>query len=199
MIKSPKELVIVDSSTEKDDSGNTIAYFWTASGECVEIPIEHQDGNIRQSGKLAARRLCECCDVLEFHDFADFRGKPIRHSDWDEIVSILKWPHCSVMIQASSQASSSKGRYVYVISCQDGAAPLCKIGIASSPEKRLSQLSTGSPHALRLELAIYSSNARAVELAAHLHFSDIRQNGEWFAITAFAAIDYIVSVTRETQ
>src|SRR5690606_21574949 len=39
-------------------------------------------------------------------------------------------------------APPEDGRYVYVISCLNTPAPIIKIGVASSPEKRVKQLST---------------------------------------------------------
>lgn len=88
------------------------------------------------------------------------------------------------------------GRYVYVISCLNTPKPIIKIGVASSPEKRVKQLATSSPHPLRLEMARHFSNALAIEAAAHEHFHEHRQSGEWFALAPDDAISFLSQDTR---
>ncbi|XXZ47421.1 GIY-YIG nuclease family protein (plasmid) [Streptomyces cavourensis] len=66
--------------------------------------------------------------------------------------------------------------HVYVIAA-DGS-PLVKIGWTSNPSRRIADLQSGSPLALRL-LGTFEGNA-ALEAALHTHFAEHRVRGEWF-------------------
>jgi hypothetical protein len=54
-----------------------------------------------------------------------------------------------------------------------------KIGFSNEPERRLSDLQTGSPCTLRM-LAVFPSNSVGTEKALHAKFAKQRVNGEWF-------------------
>lgn len=69
--------------------------------------------------------------------------------------------------------------YVYFIK----AGKFLKIGISEDPERRLSQLQTGSPMKLTLSETVKvrtEREAKDVECAMHLHFRGSRIHGEWF-------------------
>lgn len=69
--------------------------------------------------------------------------------------------------------------YIYFIK----AGKYLKIGMSDDPEKRLTQLQTGSPLELVLSDKVKvrsESEAKAVESAMHIHFRDNRIKGEWF-------------------
>ena len=73
--------------------------------------------------------------------------------------------------------------YVYIIQSGEGKNPPIKIGVANDPEKRMSELQTGSPFLLRLKAKILcDSRKKAYELESWLHgrFSNVNINGEWF-------------------
>jgi len=57
-----------------------------------------------------------------------------------------------------------------------------KIGFSSEPERRLSDLQTGSPCSLRM-LAVFRGTSRT-EKALHAKFAKQRINGEWFQFHA---------------
>lgn len=69
--------------------------------------------------------------------------------------------------------------YVYIIK----ADTFVKIGFSENPEKRLSEMQTGSPHELEL-LAKFPYGTRpeaaAKEKEMHLLFSTWHHRGEWF-------------------
>lgn len=97
----------------------------------------------------------------------------------------------------SSSAASVSGEYVYVIECVDDDGDpvgLCKIGIARDPQKRLKELATASPHALKLHYcrtAKSRKEANIVESEAHTNFAEFRQNGEWFKVDSYTATNYV--------
>jgi hypothetical protein len=164
------------------------------------VILQHDDVRLQTIGMAALDRVSKACGALAITDASDLIGLDLQEEDWtlfckaSEEQRALLFPKPPPMAQESP--SSNFGKFIYVISATDSERPLCKIGIASSPEKRLQQLSTSSPHALRLELAMYSAQANAVEKAAHSHFYRDRRNGEWFAITARQAISYLTSDAR---
>ncbi|PZP69501.1 MAG: hypothetical protein DI604_17845 [Delftia acidovorans] len=149
---------------------------------------------MQTSGQRAFTLLCHSSEVVNPQDTADFQGKEVGRAAWNEIARILKEPHRHnrKLPQSSPKpADDRKGRFIYVIAAEGAEEPLCKVGIANSPEKRLKQLSTASPHNLRLEFSRHSPEVRAVEQAAHLHFMSHRRNGEWFAISTTDAIQFV--------
>lgn len=73
-----------------------------------------------------------------------------------------------------------------------------KIGIAADPTSRVSSMSTGSPHEIRLVTVVDSDDAKYVERELHHHFRPFHYNGEWFEISRqtvaeFHDIDYITA------
>lgn len=82
--------------------------------------------------------------------------------------------------------------FVYVISIDD--LGLSKIGISDNPNKRLRQLSTGSPFRMRVALTISLPDremALAVESAFHKEVGPRRLNGEWFEVEAIKACEFM--------
>lgn len=65
---------------------------------------------------------------------------------------------------------------VYLIKCDK--TNTCKIGYASNPENRLSQLQTGNPFAL--ELVGVVDGDISLERELHIKFDKYRIKGEWF-------------------
>lgn len=83
-------------------------------------------------------------------------------------------------------------RYVYII--QNTATKNIKIGVATNPSDRLSQLQTGSDVDLKL---IYTSgvcsNSFEIESTCHNHFKDSHVRGEWFRVEPSEAISFLES------
>ena len=83
-------------------------------------------------------------------------------------------------------------RYVYII--QNTATKNIKIGVATNPSDRLSQLQTGSDVDLKL---IYTSgvcsNSFEIESTCHNHFKDSHVRGEWFKVEPSEAISFLES------
>lgn len=83
-------------------------------------------------------------------------------------------------------------RYVYII--QNTATKNIKIGVATNPSDRLSQLQTGSDVDLKL---IYTSgvcsNSFEIESTCHNHFKDSHVRGEWFKVEPNEAISFLES------
>lgn len=143
---------------------------------------------VKEVGILRGVGMCEPITCTPDHPFlaVEWRNQNTKRNN-----VYAKVEHCGHPDWVA--ASDMPGKQWCQLTSYDTDEPLCKIGIANSPEKRLKQLSTSSPHALRLELTRYSENARAVEAAAHSHFSAERRNGEWFAVTASSAINFVNS------
>lgn len=84
--------------------------------------------------------------------------------------------------------------YVYVI----GLLRLddcCKIGVSKDPDKRVSEISTGTPFVpvvAFLELMATGGQARAVERASHKSLESFRANGEWFWVSPHDAWTKVV-------
>lgn len=83
-------------------------------------------------------------------------------------------------------------RYVYII--QNTATKNIKIGVATNPSDRLSQLQTGSDVDLKL---IYTSgvcsNSFEIESTCHNHFKESHVRGEWFKVEPSEAISFLES------
>ncbi|MFF3085608.1 GIY-YIG nuclease family protein [Streptomyces nojiriensis] len=77
---------------------------------------------------------------------------------------------------------------VYLIG--DAKTMKVKIGIASDPKRRLSEIQTGNPARLVI-FAVFHGNAR-IERALHKRFATRRLSGEWFD---FIGIDPVQAVT----
>jgi predicted GIY-YIG superfamily endonuclease len=69
-------------------------------------------------------------------------------------------------------------KYIYLIQClEDGRY---KIGISKHPEKRLTQLQTGSSGQLKLIDKYLTGNYFYIEGVLHRRFSHFKKMGEWF-------------------
>jgi phage transcriptional regulator (fragment) len=83
-------------------------------------------------------------------------------------------------------------RYVYII--QNTVTKNIKIGVATNPSDRLSQLQTGSDVDLKL---IYTSgvcsNSFEIESTCHNHFKESHVRGEWFKVEPSEAISFLES------
>jgi hypothetical protein len=183
----PTDTAIIFNSDVERVGGNA-DLFWL---ECVvgqdvrrvEFFVQHPDADIQKAGRQVLHLLVASCGMSGVDDSSDFLNKEFNPKLLDRIDAILA--------AAQPHSATTEGKYVYVISCVGSEPPLCKIGIANSPEKRVKQLATASPHGLRLEMARYFDNARQVEAAAHRRFGGRRQNGEWFAAHAKEAIQFL--------
>lgn len=74
-----------------------------------------------------------------------------------------------------------------------------KIGIASDPKRRLSQIQTGNPEKLVI-LAVFHGNART-ERELHKRFAARRKSGEWFDFTGMDPVQAVTAagVTRDAN
>lgn len=79
-------------------------------------------------------------------------------------------------------------RFLYVIA--ESADGPVKIGVANNPEKRLSQLQTGSSGELRLfhSEPCEADKASEVERRIHQELRPHRKKGEWFSIAVEQAV-----------
>ncbi len=86
--------------------------------------------------------------------------------------------------------------HIYVVGAIDGPK---KIGIAANPRARLSTLQISSPERLvpNFFAACGYSQARLIEAKAHKLLQENRRSGEWFAISADAAIAAVVAAAAE--
>jgi hypothetical protein len=73
------------------------------------------------------------------------------------------------------------GQYVYVVQERQGRM-LYKIGMTTTPRKRLQQLDTSNAYGVRLCLLMQVDDAAAVENDLHKHFAKQRVNHEWFRL-----------------
>lgn len=95
---------------------------------------------------------------------------------------------CSPILACAQRQSETK--FVYVMSA---GANLQKIGYAKHPGKRLAHIQSASPEPVSLFVAIEvpGRDARAVERHAHWLLRDRRHRGEWFNVSAKAALGAI--------
>jgi len=70
-----------------------------------------------------------------------------------------------------------------------------KIGVSTTPKRRLSMLNGGTPHQLRLQSVIDSDDAKRVEEILHKVYSFNAQTGEWFKLTS-NAVNSLVALDR---
>lgn len=199
-----KTFKITNAAVDREGNGSVLRLDLDAGNFTAEIKffIEHPDMELQQSGQWALSSLCEFLEMKDVEDSSEFIGKTIDLETLNTMRRYAKehvrliYPEHLRRIQEQPTPpreipSAESDRYVYVISCVDTSKPICKIGIAGSPEKRVKQLSTSSPHALRLEFARLADDARGVEASAHAHFADKRQNGEWFSVEPRKAISFV--------
>lgn len=79
--------------------------------------------------------------------------------------------------------------FIYVIEGEGGKH---KIGISSDPIRRISELQTGSPVALKFSfIAVSSHPVIEIETLAHNLLTNYRTSGEWFCVPASVAIGAI--------
>ncbi|MBB6299928.1 GIY-YIG nuclease family protein [Rhizobium leucaenae] len=199
--RRPLSVEIVEARVAEDQTGSTFFLCADDGGEILRMEIRALDNDYHKNlqGQSALHYLLGELGMMDIDTPDDFVSKTLHRWAWDKVASIAASKTTPEPAHTTTSPRGDKhdaGRFVYVISANDNDPPLCKIGIANSPEKRLTQLSTGSPHALRLEMARYANNASAVERAAHSHFGDYRRNGEWFAIEPDEAIEFIISTIR---
>ncbi|MBB4192774.1 GIY-YIG nuclease family protein [Rhizobium aethiopicum] len=204
-MQPPKEPIltvhIVSADLVNDNGESNLILVADDAGQILRMQITVESANMdtQERGQSALWYLLGELGIHDPPDADAIVSKRLPRWAWDKVASIASPKQLAAPPKPHVSPRGDKiefGRFVYVISAQDTNPPLCKIGIANSPEKRLAQLSTGSPHALRLELTRFANNARAVERSAHSYFSGARQNGEWFAISADKAITYIIEATR---
>lgn len=156
----------------------------------MAIDLEHPDLDAQARGQRAFSLLCRACGIVTIDDASELLEKEFSLRVIDDIDAIIGRDKR----QANKPDSvAGKGGFVYVISGDLGDRKICKIGIAASPERRLSTLSTASPAALRLEATRFFENPRAVEASAHHYFRSKRANGEWFSIPVSDAVAYLFS------
>lgn len=189
---------------ERSDGSYTLSISLVGKHGGLDMFLMHSDVDVQKIGHYAMDELCAACGIQAPDDTSELHGKPFPRSVWINILDaakrqreILAGPtvqqHAKPLTVASAPIPEALGdcRYVYVITCVDSEVPLCKIGIASHPESRLKQLSTASPHRLRIEATAFSPRAADIEAAAHLHFAGLRKNGEWFGMPASHAIKFV--------
>jgi hypothetical protein len=204
---SAGEMFVLIGAGVKPGEGNHASLWLTFRGEdgmshSIEFYIQHSDQNIQHTGQWALSVICDAAGLREIEDTDELVGREYIASTIAKVRSRISRharflnPIKEPAIQPSAKAffqdePQPDARYVYVISCVDAKENYCKIGIAKSPEKRLKELSTSSPHTLRLEFARFCGNARRVEVKSHEHFADHRKNGEWFSMEPTKAISFV--------
>ncbi len=91
-----------------------------------------------------------------------------------------------------SPGSDTSGQRVYVIESAEGVRGV-KIGVARNPKSRLRDLQVARPDLLRVAGVVVPSagTALAVEQAAHAVAARYRLQGEWFDLSAEAALEAV--------
>jgi hypothetical protein len=79
---------------------------------------------------------------------------------------------------------AEQGTSAHLYIAQIVNTPLIKIGISREVKKRVAQLQTSHPSALRVLRIVSGGDARALEQRLHQRYADYRQEGEWFALPA---------------
>ena len=74
------------------------------------------------------------------------------------------------------------GECVYFISHDNGLKDWVKIGKTNNINKRLKDLSTGSPYAYKLHKVVYTQDPFTLENTLHQIFAHLRGRGEWFLL-----------------
>lgn len=89
--------------------------------------------------------------------------------------------------------AEERGRWLYVIG---GRRPPYKVGLATNPARRLSEIQVGNPNRMEIRALFYNSSqrdTRDVERAVHLALRKHRRRGEWFG----AELDEIISAIKD--
>jgi hypothetical protein len=129
--------------------------------------------------------LCVYNDGVEFPDRVYARkvrmddATPLRHGN-------------TVSVIARAKKNGGPG-FVYFVQGRKGGA--VKIGYAVNPQRRLGNMSTGSPVPLRLLAAIPGD--RKLEFDLHRFFGVGRLHGEWFQAKTFGLFNLIGAVREE--
>jgi hypothetical protein len=142
--------------------------------------ITFEDGNIKKN-KLWADGWNYAMDYMRFHHnmkfmiFDDdvFINYCSDHDTWN----VIPCRRCDADKKRNAERKKKNNhKKTYVIGHDDGND--IKIGIATNPEKRLAQLSTGSPHNLKILCTIDGD----AEKDLHDQLCKYRTRGEWFNI-----------------
>lgn len=92
--------------------------------------------------------------------------------------------------RSKPQNGKSPSNFVYII---EGEAGKHKIGVSSDPTKRISQLQTGSPVALKFAyIGVTAGGAYDIEAQAHALLQNYNTNGEWFRVPSSIAIGVVL-------
>lgn len=95
--------------------------------------------------------------------------------------------------------NSNAPRFLYVMRSADG---FIKVGIATSPAKRLASLQTANPMPISIINTFGPFNdALRLELSIHKKLANIRKSGEWFdggIVDILNAVEYCMSLFEDT-
>ena len=114
--------------------------------------------------------------------------QPFVDHDTEVIISLLDEVgrlNAELQLVRSQNRASAKRKeqtapgYVYLIAIETG---LYKIGLTTTPESRMSGLSTGLPYELTLVHTIKCRDRFKIEKFFHEKFASKRVKGEWFAL-----------------
>ena len=108
----------------------------------------------------------------------------------DSAVPIRHGTTVSVIARAKKDGGSG---FVYFVQGRKGGP--VKIGYAVDPQRRLGNMSTGSPVPLKLLAAIPGD--RNLEADLHRFFGVGRLHGEWFRAKTFGLFNLIDAATEE--
>lgn len=93
-------------------------------------------------------------------------------------------------------AAALPATFVYVI---EGEAGKHKIGVSTDPIRRISELQTGSPVALKFSYIGYTpGSGYDIEAAAHVMLDQYKTSGEWFRVPASIAIGSAIESASRT-
>lgn len=188
-----EKVTITDCGESQDKYGTTFWCEYKVKGfpYRFEFYTQHIDESVQIAGQKAIVRFLEDCGVSKIDNASDLIGAEfniVAARSIDVNMDIRK-KHDGrhVPLEARLRAAGC----VYVISYRDTDDAICKIGRANDPERRLKQLSTSNPYALKLDAVFATPDSTAVESSAHFHFSDRRMNGEWFAVPPHEAVAFV--------
>src|SRR5215210_7810718 len=93
-------------------------------------------------------------------------------------------------MSAAEQAIDRAG-YIYILAAE--GSPYYKIGRAKVVNNRIAQMRPNLPFKVRRVCTLRTDDAIGLERWIHQRFKDLRQNGEWFALTP----EQVESLRRE--